>query len=131
MRISAPFQIAGKLRGTLTDNGSKQVEITYLAVISNLDKLLANQTAGKPKVLLSNAWHFHLRLINLKSVLVNGDMRIISTCKVLNFGSKVGLSFQVLEVCAVSLIYTNKLMQSSSIVGVLVCPQRPNLWCIQ
>ena len=76
MRISAPFQIAGKLLGILTDNGFKQVQITYLAMISNLDKLKlhANQTAGMPKVLLSNAWHFHLRLINLKSVLVNVDM---------------------------------------------------------
>ena len=85
MRISAPFQIAGKLGGTLTDNGFKQVQITYLVVISNLDKpkLHVNQIAGKPKVLLSNAWHFHLRLINLKSVLVNSDMRIISMCKVL------------------------------------------------
>ena len=31
---------AGKLRGTPTDNGFKQVQITYLAVISNLDKLV-------------------------------------------------------------------------------------------
>ena len=38
MRKSAPFQIAGKLRGTPTDNGFKQVQIAYLAVISNLDK---------------------------------------------------------------------------------------------
>ena len=31
------FQIAGKLQGTRTDKGFKQVPIAYLAVISNLD----------------------------------------------------------------------------------------------
>ena len=40
MRKSAPFQIAGKLRGILTDNSFKRVQITYLCVISNLDKLV-------------------------------------------------------------------------------------------
>jgi len=40
MRKSAPFQMAGKLWGTPTDNGFKQVQIAYLAVISNLNKLL-------------------------------------------------------------------------------------------
>ena len=40
MRKSAPFQIAGKLRYTPTDNGFKQVQIAYLAVISNLEKLV-------------------------------------------------------------------------------------------
>ena len=41
MRKSAPFQITGKIRYTLTDNGFKQVQITYLAVISSsLDKLV-------------------------------------------------------------------------------------------
>ena len=40
MRKSAPFQIAGKLRYTPTDNGFKQVQIAYLAVISNLDELV-------------------------------------------------------------------------------------------
>ena len=40
MGKSAPFQIAGKLRYTPTDNGFKQVQIAYLAVISNLDKLV-------------------------------------------------------------------------------------------
>ena len=40
MRKSAPFQIACKLRGTLTDNGFKQVQIAYLAVINNLGKLV-------------------------------------------------------------------------------------------
>ena len=51
-------------------------EVHLQIVASNLDKpkLHANQTAGKPKILLSIAWHFHLRVINLKSVLVNGDM---------------------------------------------------------
>ena len=38
MGKSVPFQIAGKLRYTPTDNGFKQVQIAYLAVISNLDK---------------------------------------------------------------------------------------------
>ena len=37
---TALFQIAGKLRGTPTDNGFKQVEIAYLAVISNLERLV-------------------------------------------------------------------------------------------
>ena len=40
MRKSAPFQIAGKLRGTLTDNSFKRVQIAYLGVIGNLDKLV-------------------------------------------------------------------------------------------
>ena len=40
MRKSAPFQIASKLRGTPTDNGFKQVQIAYLAVISNLERLV-------------------------------------------------------------------------------------------
>ena len=40
MRKSAPFQIAGKLRGISTDNGFKQVQIAYLAVISNLERLV-------------------------------------------------------------------------------------------
>ena len=39
MRKSAQFQIAGKLRGTLTDNSFKWVQIAYLGVI-NLDKLV-------------------------------------------------------------------------------------------
>ena len=39
MRKLVPFQIAGKLQCTPTYNGFKQVQITYLAVISNLDKL--------------------------------------------------------------------------------------------
>ena len=55
MRKSATFQIAGKLQYTPIDNGFKQVEIAYLAVISNLDKLVhplllaiyANHVAGK------------------------------------------------------------------------------------
>ena len=40
MGKSAQFQIAGKLRYTPTDNGFKQAQIAYLAVISNLDKLV-------------------------------------------------------------------------------------------
>ena len=40
MRKSAPFQIAGKLQYTPTDNGFKEVQIAYLAVISNLDRLV-------------------------------------------------------------------------------------------
>ena len=40
MRKSAPFQIAGKLQGTPTDNGFKQIQIAYLAVISNLERLV-------------------------------------------------------------------------------------------
>ena len=39
MRKSAPFKIADKLRYTRTDNGFKQVQIAYLAVISNLVQL--------------------------------------------------------------------------------------------
>ena len=35
-----PFLIAGKLLYTPTDDGLKQVQIAYLAVISNLDKLV-------------------------------------------------------------------------------------------
>ena len=35
MRKSALFQIAGKLRGTPTDNGFKQVDIAYLAKVTD------------------------------------------------------------------------------------------------
>ena len=35
-----PFQIVGKLRYTPVDNGFKQVQIAFLAVISNLDILV-------------------------------------------------------------------------------------------
>jgi len=42
-------QIAGKLRSIPTDNGFKQVQIAYLAVISNLDKLVQlNYTLIRP-----------------------------------------------------------------------------------
>ena len=41
MKKSAPFQIAGNLRGTPADNGFKQVQIAYLAVISNLGRLVS------------------------------------------------------------------------------------------
>ena len=47
MTKSISFHIAGKLQGTPTDNGFKQVQIAYLAVISNLGKLsytLSKQT---------------------------------------------------------------------------------------
>ena len=40
MRKSAPFQIAGNLSYTPTDNGFKEVQNAYLAVISNLDELV-------------------------------------------------------------------------------------------
>ena len=50
-----------------TDNGFKQVQITYLAVISNSDKLVQ---------LSYNACHFDLRLINLISTLINGDVYV-------------------------------------------------------
>ena len=39
-RKSAPFQITGKLRCIHTDNGFKQVQKAYLALISYLDKLV-------------------------------------------------------------------------------------------
>ena len=74
MRKSAPFQIAGKLRGTLADNSFKRVQIAYLAVISNFDKLV------QPSNTLSK--HFDLQLIILISALINIDVLIISTCKV-------------------------------------------------
>ena len=59
-----------KLLVRTIDNGFKWLQTAYLAVISNLDKLVqpslqANQTAGKPQGLLSKACHFDLRLINL------------------------------------------------------------------
>ena len=40
MTKSAPFQIAGKLWCKRTDNGCKQVQITYLALNSNLDEVV-------------------------------------------------------------------------------------------
>ena len=40
VRKLAPFQIAGKLQYMPTHNGFKQVQIAYLAVISNIDKLV-------------------------------------------------------------------------------------------
>ena len=36
----APFQTVGKLQYTPADNGFKQVQNTYLAMISNLDELV-------------------------------------------------------------------------------------------
>jgi len=48
MRKSAQFQIAGKLQGTLADNRFKRVQIAYLGVISNFDKLVQpNYTLSK------------------------------------------------------------------------------------
>ena len=38
------FQIAGKLRRKPTDNGFKQVQTAYQALISNLDKLVLYET---------------------------------------------------------------------------------------
>ena len=52
MRKLALFQtagMAGKLQGTTTDNGFKQVQIGYLAVISNLDNL-SSLVARYPKL---------------------------------------------------------------------------------
>ena len=40
MRKLASFQIAGKLRCKAADDGLKQVQFAYLAVISYLDKLV-------------------------------------------------------------------------------------------
>ena len=40
MRKLVPFQIAGKLRYAPTDKGFKQLQIAYLVVISNLEKLV-------------------------------------------------------------------------------------------
>ena len=40
MGKSALFQIAGKLQYTPTDNGLKQLQNAYLAVINSLDKLV-------------------------------------------------------------------------------------------
>ena len=39
VRKSAPFRSASKLRCKAADNGFKQVQFAYLAVISYLDKL--------------------------------------------------------------------------------------------
>ena len=82
MRKSAPFQIAGKLRGTLRDNGFKQVQIAlYLAVINNLDKLVQlSYTLSKQIRPLASPWACQttlvtdLTLINLISGLINGDV---------------------------------------------------------
>ena len=40
IRKSAPFQIVGILRGTPTDDSFKQVQVAYLAVIGNLERLV-------------------------------------------------------------------------------------------
>ena len=55
----------------------KQVQIAYLAVMSNFERLvplsytlLSKQIGPLP----SNAWHFNLRLINLISALMNSDV---------------------------------------------------------
>ena len=40
MRKLVPLQIAGKLQYTPTDNRFKKVQVAYMAVISDLDKLV-------------------------------------------------------------------------------------------
>ena len=63
-------------------NGFKQVQIAYLAAISYLDKLVqpsyTNQAQGYAQDLLSNAWHFDLRVVMLVmqqlSRLIKGDV---------------------------------------------------------
>ena len=89
------FQIAGKLQYTPTDNGFKQVQNAYLAVISNLDKLVQYCyiylcKSGKAYGLLSNACHFDLRQIILISALINREVYkyMISVCKVLRHASR-------------------------------------------
>ena len=92
MRKSALFRIAGKLRCKAADNGFKQVQIAYLALISYLDKLvqpsytLSMQISplGLPRAVLGNACHFDLRLITLISTLINGNVQTISACKELS-----------------------------------------------
>ena len=89
MRKSAPFRIAGQLRCKAADNGFKQVQIAYLALISYLDKLvqpsytLSMQISplGLPRAVLGNACHFDLRLITLISALINSNVQTISACK--------------------------------------------------
>ena len=101
MRKSAPFRIAGKLRCKAADNGFKQVQIAYLALISYLDKLvqpsytLSMQISplALPRDLLGNACHFDLRLITLISALINGNVQTISACKELRLPYLSGLSF--------------------------------------
>ena len=66
-------------------NGFKQVQIAYLAAISYLDKLVqpsntmyTNQAKGYAQGLLSNAWHFDLRVVMVIMQqllqLINGDV---------------------------------------------------------
>ena len=85
MRKSAPFRIAGKLRCKAADNGFKQVQIAYLALISYLDKLVQPSymlfMLISPLAVLGNACHFDLRLITLISALINGNVQTISACK--------------------------------------------------
>ena len=73
-----PFQIGGQCKPI--DNGFKQVQTAYLALISNLDNLVQPmlmlmliRLLERPG-LLSNACQFDLRQINLISMLINGDV---------------------------------------------------------
>ena len=54
LRFYIRLQFAGKLQGRPTDNGFKQVQIAYLAVISNLDKL--SYMLSKQIRLLASPW---------------------------------------------------------------------------
>ena len=105
MRKSAPFRIAGQLRCKAADDGFKQVQIAYLALISYLDKLvqpsytLSMQISplGLPRAVLGNACHFDLRLITLISALINGNVQTISACKELTQVLKVYLEVMPLK----------------------------------
>ena len=58
-----PFQIAGKLRCRPTDNGFIQVQSAYLALISNLDKLIQHiyQLVSAAKYLLAHTYNYDNR----------------------------------------------------------------------
>ena len=107
MRKSAPFRIAGQLRCKAADNGFKQVQIAYLALISYLDKqvqpsyTLSMQISplGLPRAVLGNACHFDLRLITLISALINGNVQTITACKELKHA-------KILYVCPWYTTYT-------------------------
>ena len=62
MRKPVPFQIAGKLRNAPTDKGFKQVQIAYLVVIRNLEKLVQPSSVLPMQIRLLTSDNFNFRV---------------------------------------------------------------------
>ena len=57
-----PFQIAGKLRYVPTDKGFKQLQIAYLVVIRNLEKLVQPSSVLPMQIRLLTSDNFNFRV---------------------------------------------------------------------